>query len=618
MNYLLLLIFILIQVGNRAFSQVHLSNDNTYAFKDNIYLFQEPYEGRLSIKEVAGYYDRHLFRHLSNPDNNLNLGFVDHFYWIAIPIENVSDKTVNLEAGITNQGVYQLEYYFVFYPDRKVLDTKIAGKHYDFFNRPVICRHYYFPFRLSRGQQAVIFYRIDLRGNGFYTPLCLVTTAYRIQSESSGYLYYAFFFGFLTFISFFSLVTFLWTRDRVYLFYSLYVASGCLMFLADGDLDYQWLYPHWPAWATIAPSMYAGAIVVFMLFFMSDFLQLKTSHKKLFITSRTLAAIVISVMTMIPIAYDVLENMSFRRFVYYYGFTALLAGSLFPVFCIIRRIFDRYRPAYLYGAAILSIFLAAIIYILHSFDVLTTADVPFNYILLGFTIEIFVLSFALIYSFNYHKKKHRQLAESYAQQQLTFSHQLLQVQEAEKKRIAEDLHDELGGNLAAIKMNLQSLQLSNSNAEKIISLIDSASNNARSIAHNLMPPEFAKSKLKDLLYDYFKLLNTESNISFHYHTTGENGHFNKEDDLIIYRIVMEITNNITRHSKATEATIQLLYYDSCLEVMAEDNGIGFTSETTSGIGIKNIQSRVSYLNGNLNIDSNQHGTVTIIKIPYKK
>lgn len=618
MKPLLLLILFLLQSSHTASVQVHLSNLNSYTLNKNIYLLKEQTNNLLSVKEALKLFNQHQFTHLSNLDNNLNLGFVDHFYWIAIPLKNTSNKSVELEAGVTNQGVYRLEYYFVSYPDGKVLDAKVTGKHYDFFKRQIVCRHYYFPLKLDKGEQAVIFYRIDMRGNGFYLPLCLVTNAYRIQSESKDYLSYAFFSGFLTFVSFFSLVTFLWTKDRVYLFYCLYVASGCLLFLADGDLDFQWLYPHLPAWATIAPSMYAGIIVVFMLFFMSDFLQLKTTYKKLFIFSRVIIAMIISLLILIPINYLVFENIAVKRFTYYYGFISLVAGSLLTIYCIVRRILDRYRPAYLYGAANLSIFLAAVIYVLHSFNVVTTADVPFNYILLGFTIEIFVLSFALIYSFNFHKKKHRQLSESFAQQQLTFSHQLLQVQEAEKKRIAEDLHDELGGNLAAIKMNLQSLQLPNGNAEKIISLIDSASNNARSIAHNLMPPEFAKTELKDLLHNHFKLLNTESNITFNFFTTGEDGHFNKDEDLIIYRIIMELSNNITKHSKATEATLQLIYYDSCLEIMSEDNGIGIGYDNGNGIGMKNIQSRVSYLQGTINIDSNKHGTVIIIKIPFKR
>lgn len=80
--------------------------------------------------------------------------------------------------------------------------------------------------------------------------------------------------------------------------------------------------------------------------------------------------------------------------------------------------------------------------------------------------------------------------------------------------------------------------------------------------------------------------------------------------------MLELNNNIIRHAAATEANIQLLYYDDHLEVMAEDNGIGFSKTNNDGIGLNSIKSRISYLHGNLNIDSNKFGTTVLINIPY--
>jgi signal transduction histidine kinase len=81
---------------------------------------------------------------------------------------------------------------------------------------------------------------------------------------------------------------------------------------------------------------------------------------------------------------------------------------------------------------------------------------------------------------------------------------------------------------------------------------------------------------------------------------------------------MELTSNIIRHSKATDATIQLVYHEKQLAIMSEDNGKGFISDTQTGIGLKNIRSRVNYLNGTMNIDSGMHGTTVMFHIPYKK
>jgi signal transduction histidine kinase len=241
---------------------------------------------------------------------------------------------------------------------------------------------------------------------------------------------------------------------------------------------------------------------------------------------------------------------------------------------------------------------------------------------IGFSTEIVILSFALVYNYNFLEKKHQELSIRLTRQQLTFSQQLLQVQDDEQKRIAQDLHDELGGNLAVIKMNLQELKTENSNdgeesVAKIIQMVDKVSDNARHIAHNLMPPEFENTKLDILLKNFFSKINNENSVRFYFHFPPGEDRFEKQDELMIYRVILELTNNILRHSQASEATVQFIYYDTYLEIMAEDNGKGFGDSTVDGMGIKNIQSRVNYLQGQLDIDSGIRGTTIVIKVPYK-
>ena len=80
---------------------------------------------------------------------------------------------------------------------------------------------------------------------------------------------------------------------------------------------------------------------------------------------------------------------------------------------------------------------------------------------------------------------------------------------------------------------------------------------------------------------------------------------------------MELTGNILKHSGATEATIQFIYFDKHLEIMVEDNGVGFSGSQSNGIGLKNIQTRVNYLSGNMKIDSGANGTTVMLQVPYK-
>lgn len=235
-------------------------------------------------------------------------------------------------------------------------------------------------------------------------------------------------------------------------------------------------------------------------------------------------------------------------------------------------------------------------------------------------IETFVLSFGFAYRFNYINKEKRNLLFQINKQQYEVTQQIIVTQETERKRIAEDLHDELGGDLAAIKINMQSLDGSISadttKIGQLLKMIDKASENVRRIAHNLMPAEFNETKLSDLLAAHLNGLNGESGYRFQFNVSGEDNRFNKQQELFIYRIILELSNNIIRHAAATEASIQLLYYEAYLEIMVEDNGIGFSGSYDQGIGLSSIKSRVSYLHGNMEIDSGKYGTTILIKIPY--
>ncbi|HTE26958.1 sensor histidine kinase [Flavitalea sp.] len=457
-----------------------------------------------------------------------------------------------------------------------------------------------------------------MKGTGFYIPFRLADEAISRQEEKNIYLFYAFFSGWLSFVVLFGLLTLVLTRERVYLWYSLYVLSYCLFFIADGDLDFEWFYPHWPALATITPIVYGLMINFFMLLFMGNFLFLKKSHPRIFMISKIWLGIILIELALIIVGFNYSDNISLRTFVYYFGLITVLGSWLLQITGILRRISDGYRPAYLYGIALLSVFASAILYIIHALGVGSSLIPSYLYVPIGFALEIVILAFALIYSSNFYKNKHQELTLRIATQQRDFSNQLLSVQESEQKRIAHDLHDEVGSMIAAIKITLGTLPLTADKRPVVLQMMDRLSLSTRNIAHNLMPPEFESTKLTQLLSSFYDHLNSQNNLKFNFYVSGKSEYFNKHDELVIYRIIMEITNNIIRHAEAKEATIQLIYSEFNLQIIAEDDGKGFDPGTLGGFGLRSIQSRVNFMQGTINIDSGQYGTSIVITLPFIK
>lgn len=198
---------------------------------------------------------------------------------------------------------------------------------------------------------------------------------------------------------------------------------------------------------------------------------------------------------------------------------------------------------------------------------------------------------------------------------------ILDAQEFERVRIAEDLHDRLGSRLAAIKLHFNAAGTGSNNQLflKGIELLDGAVEEVREISHNLISGVLSKFGLVAALEDLKETLESTKQISLDLHIHNIEYRLNLTAETNIYRIVQELVANVLKHSRATEVVIQLTRHESNMILLVEDNGIGFGPahpRQASGIGLKNIRSRVSKLDGKINIDSAiGKGTVIIIEIP---
>lgn len=246
-------------------------------------------------------------------------------------------------------------------------------------------------------------------------------------------------------------------------------------------------------------------------------------------------------------------------------------------------------------------------------------------ILIGLFILAGITSF-LIYN-RYRLQQKNRLLEKISSQQTEMFNTVVSLQDKERKRIAEDLHDGLGSTLSTIKLNLERLkdkELSFDLAQQeqyniALSLSNEAVTELRNIAHNLMPSALTKLGLVAALRNHFENIQKHSEIEIKFETHGLAVRLDPTMEMSIFRIILEIMNNIIKHSQATEAMVQFVKFEDHINITVEDNGIGFDPEQiliTKGIGIRNIASRTEFMNGSYSIDSSKgFGTTYIIDIP---
>lgn len=193
-------------------------------------------------------------------------------------------------------------------------------------------------------------------------------------------------------------------------------------------------------------------------------------------------------------------------------------------------------------------------------------------------------------------------------------------QEQERKRIATELHDSIGGNLAAIKLQLSNPATANG-LKELIQQVDDTYHQVRDLSHDLIPQKFSNTGFTELIAGYLRQFDVpgSARISFQAYPPEEIDRIGTTLKVEIYKIMQELITNAQKHSQATKVEIQLTQIDGMLKLLFEDNGRGFSTTTTrQGIGFQNIQERLKLFGGTLSIDSfPSKGTVIDIEIPLK-
>ena len=237
----------------------------------------------------------------------------------------------------------------------------------------------------------------------------------------------------------------------------------------------------------------------------------------------------------------------------------------------------------------------------------------FLFILFAF----FSVFLTLVLFFYFSRKKIVKIAVEKKNQEIHYQKEILQsviqTQEEERMRIAQDLHDDISSKLNIVSLNTHLLKTPNlSEAEyaeitdNIVSLTKKALENSRRIAHDLLPPVFEKFGLHAAVEELVLEFSTAKNVQINYENELDFSSLDINKQLHVFRILQELLNNSMRHGKATSISITFVSKNHQNTCVYRDNGVGFNASLGNqkrGIGMQNIESRVNFLGGKINVQS---------------
>jgi two-component system NarL family sensor kinase len=239
-----------------------------------------------------------------------------------------------------------------------------------------------------------------------------------------------------------------------------------------------------------------------------------------------------------------------------------------------------------------------------------------NYWMIG---SFVLLVLMLVIGFTYYK-------QAQLKQRNQAMQAIIDTEESERRRIAQDLHDSVSQTMSAAKINLTVIggelpfvdDEQRKKFEKAVNLVDYGFREVRTISHNMMPWALHKTGLAQVVKQFIE--NIENNtIAINFFSKGFEVPFDDTIELILYRVLQESVNNVMKHANADRIDISLMRDEATISLTIEDNGKGFDTTNPAvynGMGLNNLRSRINFLKGKVEFDSQVgKGTLVSVYIP---
>jgi signal transduction histidine kinase len=230
-----------------------------------------------------------------------------------------------------------------------------------------------------------------------------------------------------------------------------------------------------------------------------------------------------------------------------------------------------------------------------------------------------IIAFVFIYNKKIHDKK-----EELRQQEISYQKELVNAmissREEEQRRIAQELHDDVGSTITAIKFSVSSLTIDADSKAILSENLNKAIAKVRRLSNELQPSVLEELGLLPAVNNLIKGLQIQlptKKFAISMVKDDEHNKQTKEVNLALYRVIQELINNIIKYAEATEISILLIQNKTGVQFELTDNGIGFapTKEDLrklNSLGLKNIASRLQQINGELKYIKQKTGTKTTV------
>jgi signal transduction histidine kinase len=593
--------------------------DKEYKHLSAYYQYFEDCDGSNEVEVLKQFYKGNFIQ--QEPNITFNKGITNCTYWLVVNVKNTTIEKQKLLWSFYNNGLS-----FSFYELRngKLIFLDKSSMHELIDQRPYPVRSISFPFYLQQNETKTLFVKVTPTINvNIYFPTDITDVEDFLFYEVDFSFLLGKYFGIFLFAFFVNVCMFLILKERIYLYNSVYIIFVVLFQLSEFHFDSLSLKSDFfMFFSYINKNLYIALALFFYIKIFQIFTDQQIEYPKLYVLLRKFNHFLILTISIVIISQLVIHDSKWIFYanvgMYVINNLGFLCLFMFLIFGLIKA-----KKYYLFFTiSSLLLIYGWISYLLMTFNIIRLPIISPGNVINGFVIEISLLTIFMVYKYKLEKDNYSKQIINKINQNELLTVKLLEIQESERNAIAQNLHDEVGSVLTGLRLLLQNnfskKTIKPDEKEKILSVLKEVYQKVRTITYHLKPKELENNSFIEVIEEHiiFYKKNIDS-IELEFITNLDNDFIIKDEvETQIYRIIIEILSNAFKHSLASKITLQLLFDAGTLIIMLEDDGIGFNAtEIQKGIGLKNVKSRVNFLNGKMTTDSNHLGSTFIIEIP---
>lgn len=495
--------------------------------------------------------------------------------------------------------------------DSLVKSFPLSGDHKTFRERAIVHPDFVFDVMQNNTKENAFVLLIDKRNEQLNIPVHFLT--------DDGFLYFnrtknfiaGLMMGVGFFLILFSIFLFYQMRERLYIYYAVYIALVFLYIFSDYGYSFMYFFPNNPFPADFTrPLAISLATPIYVLFTLN---LLKSKQLLPVYYKWSMRYLLVYFILFFTALFVFLETGPLRALLLWgMQIYQTLSGILLLLIALVSMKKKIPYSIYIVFSA-LTLFVTLFVFVQYLSGFIADTLITRNMANVGYVLEIIILAFVLSLRFKSYKEESEHLLRTTNLQQEQIFKTVSDYQEKERQRYSSMLHDSVGARLSAIRFNLESA-LNNQNNLPVSELLKNAvndvsllANDVRVFSHELSPILLQQRGLVSAITEFINSINKSSAIYIQFESIGMLNKTSFKYESLVYNIVQELIQNIIKHSGATEVIVQLMLEKELIYLFVEDNGRGFNPlSVKEGLGFSQIKQLVTFVQGTLTVDGKEH------------